>query len=357
LAACALVGALVAVLVAGPVPASILTTGTSTGTTAATTTAATTTATTTTVATTTVATVTAPTTTAAPAPAVIARGVTIGGVKVGGLAPAVALQLVRTAFAAPLVVLFDGRTLQPSPARLGTIAFVKRAVNRARRAAPGTGVPLVVRVRGKRVRSYVARLAQRFDRRPVDSQLFLRGLAPFVTKDIPGRSLDRAAATKAIVDSLVRNRRFPIRLRAKQVSPQVTRESLGPVIVIRRGSNRLYLYDGMRPVRTFGVATGQSRYPTPLGRFAIVVKWKNPWWYPPDSDWARGETPIAPGPGNPLGTRWMGISSPGVGIHGTPDAGSIGYSVSHGCVRMQIPDAEWLFNRVSVGTPVFIVAA
>jgi lipoprotein-anchoring transpeptidase ErfK/SrfK len=113
----------------------------------------------------------------------------------------------------------------------------------------------------------------------------------------------------------------------------------------------------MRLVRVFGVATGQSRYPTPLGRFSIVVKWRNPWWYPPDSDWARGQNPIPPGPGNPLGTRWMGISSPGVGIHGTPDAGSIGYSVSHGCIRMQIPDAEWLFNRVSVGTPVFIVAA
>ena len=47
------------------------------------------------------------------------------------------------------------------------------------------------------------------------------------------------------------------------------------------------------------------------------------------------------GPGNPLGTRWMGLSAPAVGIHGTPDAASIGYSASHGCIRMQIPDAEW----------------
>ena len=51
----------------------------------------------------------------------------------------------------------------------------------------------------------------------------------------------------------------------------------------------------------------------------------------------------------------MGISAPGVGIHGTPDAASIGYSVSHGCIRMQIPEAEWLFEQVDVGTPVFIV--
>jgi lipoprotein-anchoring transpeptidase ErfK/SrfK len=52
----------------------------------------------------------------------------------------------------------------------------------------------------------------------------------------------------------------------------------------------------------------------------------------------------------------MGLSAPGVGIHGTPDPASIGYSVSHGCIRMRIPEAEWLFNHVDIGTPVFIVA-
>ena len=53
----------------------------------------------------------------------------------------------------------------------------------------------------------------------------------------------------------------------------------------------------------------------------------------------------------------MGLSVGGVGIHGTPNAASIGYSASHGCIRMRIPDAEWLFERVRVGTPVFIVAS
>jgi lipoprotein-anchoring transpeptidase ErfK/SrfK len=51
----------------------------------------------------------------------------------------------------------------------------------------------------------------------------------------------------------------------------------------------------------------------------------------------------------------MGLSAPGVGIHGTPDAASIGYSASHGCIRMQIPDAEWLFQHVHEGVPVYIV--
>ena len=67
--------------------------------------------------------------------------------------------------------------------------------------------------------------------------------------------------------------------------------------------------------------------------------------------------PVPPGPGNPLGTRWMGLSAPGVGIHGTDEPWSIGHSESHGCIRMQVPSAEWLFNRVRVGTPVFIIAA
>jgi lipoprotein-anchoring transpeptidase ErfK/SrfK len=53
----------------------------------------------------------------------------------------------------------------------------------------------------------------------------------------------------------------------------------------------------------------------------------------------------------------MGLSVPAVGIHGTPDPASIGYSVSHGCIRMHISEAEWLFNAVEVGTTVFIVAA
>jgi lipoprotein-anchoring transpeptidase ErfK/SrfK len=52
----------------------------------------------------------------------------------------------------------------------------------------------------------------------------------------------------------------------------------------------------------------------------------------------------------------MGLSSPGVGIHGTDDPSSIGYSVSHGCIRMQIPDAERLFTMVSLGMSVYIHA-
>ena len=333
LVACGAAGLLAAVVAVGPATAWTLAT---TGTTATTTTG---------------------TQPPPPPPVVIAEGVTIGGVRVGGLSPEAALSVVRTAFAAPLVLRFDGRVLRPPPARLGATAYVRGAVNRARAAAPGTAVPLFVRVRVAAVRAYVAKLARRFDRKGVDARLVLRRLRPVIVRERLGRALMRPEATRAIVAALRQNSRLPIRLRARPVRPAVTRASFSAVIVIRRQSNRLYLYRQTRLVRVFGVATGQSSYPTPLGRFSIVVKWRHPWWYPPDSDWARGAQPIPPGPGNPLGTRWMGLSAPGVGIHGTPDAASIGYSVSHGCIRMRIPEAEWLFERVPVGTPVFIVRA
>ena len=73
-----------------------------------------------------------------------------------------------------------------------------------------------------------------------------------------------------------------------------------------------------------------------------------------------GEVVALDGEGRPrfqLIQSRMGLSSPGVGIHGTPNPASIGYSVSHGCIRMYIPDAEWLFNAVDIGTTVFIVSA
>ena len=92
------------------------------------------------------------------------------------------------------------------------------------------------------------------------------------------------------------------------------------------------------------------------GSFHIISKVVDPTWTPPDSPWAQGELPVPPGPNNPLGTRWMGLSAPGVGIHGTNDPSSIGYSVSHGCIRMQIPDVERLFTMVYVGTSVTIQA-
>jgi lipoprotein-anchoring transpeptidase ErfK/SrfK len=291
-----------------------------------------------------------------PPPEYIPQGVTVGGVNVGGLLPDQAYEEVGDVAADPLALAFRGRTFVIAPWKLGTRVLVRQAVNHALEAAPGEAVRLPVRIRGAAVRAYVGKLAREVDRKAVDARFKMRNERPWITRERPGRKLDRLRATKDIVDALAHNTRDLINLRAKTIRPQVTRRSLSvPLIVIHRESRRLRLYNGMRPWRTFRIAVGLPEYPTPLGRFEVVVRWRNPWWFPPDSPWARGLSPVPPGPGNPLGTRWMGLSAPGVGIHGTPDAASIGYSRSHGCIRMHIPSAEWLFNRVAVGTPVYIV--
>ena len=292
-----------------------------------------------------------------PRPVRLPQGVTIGGIHVGGLSPDAAYAVVRAAFRSPLVLRVGAHRATVQITRLGAVAYAKTAVAHARSARPGASVPLGVSVRGGAVRRLVDSLRGRYRRDPIDSKLLLRDLKPFVTEGQPGKALDREGAIAAILSALRENQRTGIELSYDDVPQKIGRANFGPVIVIRRGSNHLYLYKGMKPWRTFTVATGQAVYPTPLGRFRIVVKWKDPWWYPPNSPWAKGAKPIPPGPGNPLGTRWMGISAPGVGIHGTPDPASLGYSASHGCIRMYIPYAEWLFGHVEIGTPVYIVPA
>ena len=296
-------------------------------------------------------------TTTSTTPTVIADDVTISGVDVGGLSSSDAYTAVSASFSRPVVLLVPHSRLSLAPARIGAMAYVRDAVSRALAAPADTELQLRVLLNPRGAPRYLAGGALRFDHAAVDSQLALRNLRPLVTKEKAGRSLRQLNAMNAIFTALVSNTRPDVKLQFTALKPSVTRASYGPVIVIRRGSNRLYLYQGMRFVRMFGVATGQSVYPTPLGRWQIVVKSRNPWWYPPNSAWAKGEKPVPPGPGNPLGTRWMGLSASGVGIHGTPDDASIGYSASHGCIRMHIPDAEWLFTQVKIGTPVFIVAA
>jgi hypothetical protein len=285
------------------------------------------------------------------------EGVTIAGVAVGGLPPAAAYEAVRAAFATPLTLVFAGKRISATAEELGAVGYARRAVAAARHAAPQSSIPLPVSVRPGPLRRYLRGLAHQLNRKPVDSELRLRAGRPFVSKEQPGIALQVEPALDQVSAELEAGSRATLRLPWKPVGPTVTRRGFGPVIMIHRGSNRLQLFNGMHFVKSFGVATGQFRYPTPLGRFQIVVKWKNPWWYPPASPWAVGEQPTPPGPGNPLGTRWMGISAPGVGIHGTPQSGSIGYSLSHGCIRMLIPEAEWLFEHVEVGTPVYIVAS
>ncbi len=292
-----------------------------------------------------------------PSATVAAPGVTVAGTPVGGLTPAEARAAVAEAFARPLILGYDGRSWQRVPTELGARADVAAAVRAALVAPAGRNVSLDVTYSRKAVRRWAAAIAASLDRRARDAEVVLRRARPYVTESQLGVHVRKKDAARRIAQALEVHARGPVALPVRRIEPDVTRRSVGPVVVVRRDSHKLVLYDGRRRVRAFGIATGQPSFPTPLGSFEIVTKQRDPWWYPPASGWAQGLDPVPPGPGNPLGTRWMGLDVYAVGIHGTPDAASIGYSASHGCVRMQIADAEWLFERVEVGTPVFIVDA
>jgi lipoprotein-anchoring transpeptidase ErfK/SrfK len=288
---------------------------------------------------------------------VLPPGVKVGGHPVGGLTPSAAFLALQEALPKSISLTVGKTPLTASRSQLGAVDYLWNAILKAKSMPSGTNVEVTTTVKGSSVRTYLAKLAQRFDRAPVEATLRIRRTKPVLSRDAPGFRLQLVPAAAAVVEALKAHDEGPVALPSKVLEPAVTRKAFGAVIVIRRGANQLNLYRGMRPWKQFAVATGQKVYPTPLGRYQIVTMWKNPWWYPPNSPWAAGEKPVPPGPGNPLGTRWMGISSPGVGIHGTPDSASLGYSASHGCIRMAIPQAEWLFEHVTVGTPVYIVAS
>ena len=244
-----------------------------------------------------------------------------------------------------------------TPRQVGAAVGVNAAVSSALAATADSDVALPVSYSRMKLDKLVAVLGHRYDRAAQPARVTgATAAGPEFTPAKPGLAVNTQTMRAALVQLLQDGTRVPLRLLTQAVPAKRTVANFGPVIVIARGTNTLRLYDGRRLVRTFRVATGQAIYPTPAGIWRIMDKQRNPWWYPPTtSAWAQGLKPVPPGPSNPLGTRWMGLDAAGVGIHGTDAPASIGYSASHGCVRMQVPDAEWLFEHVHVGTPVVIL--
>ena len=291
-------------------------------------------------------------------PVLVPEGVTLAGIPVGGMTFEQAQAAVRPSFARPIRVVYGDRRWRLDRRDFGGDVALADGVSRAIAAKPRAAVELTAKVDVAAVKRFVRALDKRISYPAKNAELVgLSGLTPQITDAAPGLQLQKGVTVQRITRALQSAMQPRVRVSVRPVAPTVTPANFGPIIVIRRAVNELRYYEGARLVRSFGVATGQSVYPTPTGQFSIVDMQLNPWWRPPDSDWARGLKPIPPGPGNPLGTRWMGLSAPGVGIHGTPDDASIGYSASHGCIRMHIPDAEWLFQHVHIGTQVVITDA
>jgi hypothetical protein len=137
--------------------------------------------------------------------------------------------------------------------------------------------------------------------------------------------------------------------------PNLSSDDVKTVLVVDIMGNTLSWYNHDNLVKTYYVATGTPKYPTPLGKFYIIRKDENPVWINPNVEWSKDMPPrIEPGPSNPLGVRALVTSAAGgtVLIHGTANLTPGLYS--HGCIRM----ANWavleLFDNVNVGTPLFI---
>jgi lipoprotein-anchoring transpeptidase ErfK/SrfK len=145
-----------------------------------------------------------------------------------------------------------------------------------------------------------------------------------------------------------------VRMMAQQVASQASQQQPTVarvpkrVIVVSLQDRKLALVEDGQVKKVYSVAVGKPSTPSPVGTFTIERRATNPTYH------HNGKT-VLPGPGNPVGTRWMGLSIPGYGIHGTNEPKSIGKAASHGCIRMARIDLEEFYELVAVGDTVELV--
>jgi lipoprotein-anchoring transpeptidase ErfK/SrfK len=118
-------------------------------------------------------------------------------------------------------------------------------------------------------------------------------------------------------------------------------------IVISIADRQLAVLDHGQVMKIYPIAVGARGTPSPDGEFVIINHAKDP-------TYRHGDAEIGPGKDNPLGSRWMGLSLKGYGIHGTNAQRSVGKALSHGCFRMRKGDVEELYGLVQVGDTVTV---
>ncbi|HUB00734.1 MAG TPA: L,D-transpeptidase [Terracidiphilus sp.] len=158
-----------------------------------------------------------------------------------------------------------------------------------------------------------------------------------------GRLANFAAAAIAAAAAIVA-------AQAVAQNPAPAKQAPAParLLVVSLQDRKLALVEDGRAVRIYPIAIGKPSTPSPVGTFTIESHVVNPTYY-------HGGRVIPPGPSNPVGNRWMGLSVHGYGIHGTNAPHSIGKAASHGCIRMARADLDQLFPLVSAGDKVEIV--
>jgi lipoprotein-anchoring transpeptidase ErfK/SrfK len=310
----------------------------------------------------------------------VAPGIHVGRIELGGLSSGAARAKLERAFRPMLrpVVLRPGEgrlvlTAEKLKLSVGTDAVVDRAltlsdrgwfVARAWREWTGGHVQANLKPQLHYSRAEVARtvhaLQRRIDRRPTDAAVVPSFDHLTVTNGRRGVAVAAGVLRREIAHVLAsRHARRVVDVPIRHPRPRVTVNDLSRLyrsfITIDRGRFTLRVYSHLQLARTYPIAVGQVGLETPSGLYHIQDKIVNPSWQVPFSSWTgslAGKL-IPPGPDDPLKARWLGIFN-GAGIHGTDETSSIGHAFSHGCVRMTIPDVIDLYNRVSVGTPVYI---
>ena len=308
-------------------------------------------------------------------------GITVGEVDAGGRPVAAVLRALDDGLppvaATTLRVVAGPEEARVTLAELGVRSDAADVVARVRADAERMGLarrvwhrlldkpvertyPVQLEVDRARVSDVVTKLAKDVDLAPVDARIDTSSGMVSILPAKDGRALDRGATTlrlQRLADQLANGDAQDTDLDApvKVVKPNVV--GFADVLLVRVAENKLYHYENGVLSKTYTVATGTSRFPTPKGNFSIVLKRRNPTWVNPDpTGWgAKLPAKIGPGPRNPLGTRAMNLNAPGIRIHGTANVASLGTNASHGCIRMAMPDVEELFERVDQGTPVAII--
>lgn len=311
----------------------------------------------------------------------VAPGVDVAGVEIGGLTREEAITKLKRDYLGelqqPVVASYDGKSWKLTPEQANVSVNVDQSVDaaldrsrqenfvvRAYRSISGRPLgasvtPSVSYDRGE-VTAFAERVAKGVEVPARDASLDFGSGSPEPVASRPGRSVKGKTLRRQVRAALsTPGAPHDLKVRTRKVEPKVTTDELSEkyptVIMVSRGSFQLTLYKNLKPVKTYPIAVGQAGLETPAGLYAIQDKQVNPTWNVPNSEWAgdlAGKS-IPPGPDNPLKARWMGIAA-GAGIHGTSDIGSLGSAASHGCVRMSEGDVIDLFDRVEVGTPVYI---
>jgi hypothetical protein len=309
----------------------------------------------------------------------ILPGIRVAGVDVSEMTRAEAIAAVRAQARVDLdreiVVFVEGERFTTTPRHLGRRAWVGRAVKEAMRASERVGwmerawrrfqdepfdVEIALSFGGDRgVERFVRRTAREVAVAPRNASIGIGDGGLVFRRSEAGSALRAGRAERRLSEALSDGSSI-VRLSVRPVAAKINARTMTPTIVVHVDTNRLDLYEGFQVTHSWDVATAKPGWVTPVGEWSLYQKRENPTWYNPALDtWGAGIPAVVPGgPGNPMGTRALYITAPGlIRIHGTTSPDSIGRYASHGCIRMHNEHVEELYRLVPVGAKVIIMGS